>query len=407
MGCSPVESIKAIGGGLLILGFRSLPALGAYASLPDSLLAALLATTILLASLAAPVLAANPAGGPAVIVVNAATVDHAEDPVEDAAPSVEDAELPLVVAPPDAKANEKAEPKVPATWSASEIANAKARCAVILKRIHAVAIPLPPIKSGACGTPAPVQLISIGKKPEVTLSPPATMTCELAEGLSTWLETSLQPLAKKHLGTEIINFETISDYSCRNAYGRKGNKLSEHGHANALDIRGFTTASGKMVIVLDDWGTTNRDIREQIAAQKALQDKAIAAQSKIDANKLAAQQQAPSIPQAANQPAFAKPLPSGTLSEGLPSVTATIPLLKPQRSLDPQLSIAEPSKLGGPLLVEIASTASGSAKRRFLHDAHASACTIFGTTLGPEANAAHRNHFHVDMAPRKSLKICD
>jgi hypothetical protein len=43
----------------------------------------------------------------------------------------------------------------------------------------------------------------------------------------------------------------------------------------------------------------------------------------------------------------------------------------------------------------------------FLHDAHEAACGIFGTTLGPEANDAHRNHFHVDMAERKVKKICD
>jgi hypothetical protein len=45
--------------------------------------------------------------------------------------------------------------------------------------------------------------------------------------------------------------------------------------------------------------------------------------------------------------------------------------------------------------------------KAFLHDVHASACKVFGTTLGPEANADHRNHFHLDMAPRKFTKICD
>ncbi len=44
---------------------------------------------------------------------------------------------------------------------------------------------------------------------------------------------------------------------------------------------------------------------------------------------------------------------------------------------------------------------------QFLREAHAAACRIFGTTLGPEANADHRNHFHVDMAERKYKKICD
>ena len=46
-------------------------------------------------------------------------------------------------------------------------------------------------------------------------------------------------------------------------------------------------------------------------------------------------------------------------------------------------------------------------RARFLHEAHAAACRIFGTTLGPEANEEHRNHFHVDMAERKYKKICD
>ena len=55
-----------------------------------------------------------------------------------------------------------------------------------------------------------------------------------------------------------------------------------------------------------------------------------------------------------------------------------------------------------------ASTAPVTEPRaRFLRAAHAAACRIFGTTLGPEANQAHRNHFHVDMAQRKHKKICD
>ncbi|KTR85216.1 extensin [Novosphingobium barchaimii] len=36
------------------------------------------------------------------------------------------------------------------------------------------------------------------------------------------------------------------------------------------------------------------------------------------------------------------------------------------------------------------------AERRFLRAVHASACKRFGTTLGPQYNAAHRNHFHLE-----------
>lgn len=37
------------------------------------------------------------------------------------------------------------------------------------------------------------------------------------------------------------------------------------------------------------------------------------------------------------------------------------------------------------------------AQRDFLRIVHQSACRRFGTTLGPDFNAAHRNHLHVDM----------
>ena len=50
----------------------------------------------------------------------------------------------------------------------------------------------------------------------------------------------------------------------------------------------------------------------------------------------------------------------------------------------------------------------GDGKTDFLRAAHRSACKLFNTVLGPEANNAHLNHFHVDMAERiKNTKICE
>lgn len=43
------------------------------------------------------------------------------------------------------------------------------------------------------------------------------------------------------------------------------------------------------------------------------------------------------------------------------------------------------------------------AKARFLHAAHDSACRLFGTTLSPDYNAAHRSHFHLDTG---GFRIC-
>lgn len=313
----------------------------------------------------------------------------------------------------------KGEPKPPATWTAEEVAGAKAQCAAILKRIHAVAIPEAPLREGDCGTPAPIQLISIGKNPEIALSPPATVTCSLAEALYDWMNTDIQPLARSELGGNVIKIEVMSSYSCRAAYGRKGNKWSEHAMANALDIRGFVTAAGKTAYVLEDWGTPKREIIARINAEKAKAAKALAEQQAAEKAAQAAQvemsgkqqpgksgvpAQAPPAASASTAGAPAGGVATSSVSSGTPRLTVTLPggATRPTDEVD-GLSLA-PSRLGGPKT----QIPEPERKQNFLHAAHASACRVFGTTLGPEANAAHRNHLHVDMAQRKGdLKICD
>ncbi len=43
----------------------------------------------------------------------------------------------------------------------------------------------------------------------------------------------------------------------------------------------------------------------------------------------------------------------------------------------------------------------------FLRAIHSGACGPFGTVLGPEANDPHRNHFHLDLIPRRSRGYCE
>ena len=43
----------------------------------------------------------------------------------------------------------------------------------------------------------------------------------------------------------------------------------------------------------------------------------------------------------------------------------------------------------------------------FLRRIHREACGIFGTVLGPEANEAHRNHLHFDLAARRRSAFCE
>ncbi|WP_339085024.1 extensin family protein [Hyphomicrobium sp. ghe19] len=335
-------------------------------------------------------------------------------PASDAAKAAQKSEDGVKPADPATTAAEPA-PKAPPTWSAAEIADAKARCAVVLQRIHAVALPHEPIKEGACGTPAPIELISIGQNPQVALSPPAIVTCDLAESLVNWFEGDVQPLARKHLKSEIITIQTMSSYSCRNAYGRKKTKLSEHGLANALDIGGFITATTKTADVLQDWGKPQRQILAEAAAEQRAAEEAAAKAAGTAVATNPAQAALPS----------ALPSTAGAAVTSLARSTIIDGAGDGEIVAKPTLATSDPvvaNKLGGPLLkpgkkgslahktskIGVNSTSNPDPElKAFLHEAHQAACRIFGTTLGPEANDDHRNHFHIDMAQRKFTKICN
>ena len=91
----------------------------------------------------------------------------------------------------------------------------------MLKGLDVVAVGVAPIREGAeCGAVAAIELISVGKSPQVTFSPPVTVTCEMVAALHGWLTRDVQAAAKKHLGSPVVRVDTMSSYSCRAAYGR-------------------------------------------------------------------------------------------------------------------------------------------------------------------------------------------
>jgi hypothetical protein len=53
-------------------------------------------------------------------------------------------------------------------------------------------------------------------------------------------------------------------------------------------------------------------------------------------------------------------------------------------------------------------TAGSAQEREFLRVIHQSACKRFGTVLGPEYNAAHRDHFHLELkgSGRRGSSFC-
>jgi hypothetical protein len=292
--------------------------------------------------------------------------------------------------------------QTPEGWSKQEIELAQARCTALLKGLDLVALPDVPIREGAdCGTPAPMRLVSIGSNPEIAFYPPPVLTCDMIAALHKWLQQDVQPLARKHLGASLVRVATMSSYSCRNAYGRTKGRLSEHGRVNALDIGAFVTARGQTTMVVADWGPIAREIAAQAAAAQKAREAAEAAKQK---------NAAPPGPETPAPVATQQPL-RPSLGIELPGIAAQLP----RPDAPAALGLTDVNRLGGPKQADAPAQAAVPApaaepltsKAQFLRAAHKAACKIFGTVLGPEANSAHKNHFHVDMAERKHGAICD
>jgi peptidoglycan hydrolase-like protein with peptidoglycan-binding domain len=141
-------------------------------------------------------------------------------------------------------------------WTEAEIAEAKAKCSEALSSLTLDYEALQPMKEGLCGAPAPILLKSLGQDPEVTLDPPATVTCNLARALSAWLNESIQPHAKALFNSPVTKLH-VGSYTCRNRNGGADLPLSEHALANALDISDFVLGSGERIAVVDSWPSDN------------------------------------------------------------------------------------------------------------------------------------------------------
>ncbi len=277
------------------------------------------------------------------------------------------------------------------TWSQSEIEQAKAYCTTTLKGVDVAMQPEDPIKQGECGSPVLFRVTSVGRSPAVELSPPVLLTCDMIASLDRWIKRKVQPQARAHLGGSLVKIETMSSYSCRNAYGRSKSRLSEHGKANAIDISAFATAKD-VTTVLANWGPTLREQRAIAAKQEAER----AANAANSAKGTAA-------PNAITAPSVGGVAPAPSI----PGVIITVP----GSGHPPGGTVLgySPSRPGGPKQAEQQKSGGGDGggRERFLKEIHGSACRYFGTVLGPEANNAHKNHFHLDMAARPRGNFCE
>jgi hypothetical protein len=133
--------------------------------------------------------------------------------------------------------------------SAQSAPEAPTACQTRLSQDRAVFKPVGELGGPAgCGGPDVVHLerIILADRSEVAVDPPATLRCEMADAVVSFVREDLAP-AVTAMGAALSAIENYDSYDCRGRNRVADAKMSEHGLANALDIRSIRLNDGRVV----------------------------------------------------------------------------------------------------------------------------------------------------------------
>jgi hypothetical protein len=137
-------------------------------------------------------------------------------------------------------------------------------CRLALTEAIAIAPSIPDIHGpGGCGGEDLVRLeaVVLPDKRQVAVKPAAILRCAMASALADWVRTDIAPLAVG-LGSVISGLDNFDSFECRGRNRVVGAQLSEHGRANALDVRALKLANGQSISLTDR--TVSRELRENV-----------------------------------------------------------------------------------------------------------------------------------------------
>ncbi|QOG21495.1 MULTISPECIES: extensin family protein [Bradyrhizobium] len=182
--------------------------------------------------------------------------DEAPKATDEAAPESDGKPSPDKASPDKPGANKPAEAAPPAKQLSA--------CRLALTEEIAIAPSIPDIRGpGACGGEDLVRLeaIVLPDKRKVSVKPAAILRCTMASALADWVRKDMVPLAAS-LGSTISDLDNFDSFECRGRNRVVGAMLSEHGKANALDVRAIKLANGQSIGLTDR--TMSRDVRERV-----------------------------------------------------------------------------------------------------------------------------------------------
>ena len=119
-----------------------------------------------------------------------------------------------------------------------------------------------PIEDGLCWVEHPLNVTSLGSG--VAIVPEAILNCRTAEALAMWTRDVLIPSARDLLGATPKEIVHGSAYVCRTRNNDPDAKLSEHAHANAVDISSIAFAE-RQPLDIADRDMTSGEGRFQVA----------------------------------------------------------------------------------------------------------------------------------------------
>jgi hypothetical protein len=141
---------------------------------------------------------------------------------------------------------------------------APSACRLALTEEIAIAPSIPDIHGpGGCGGEDLVRLeaVVLPDKRLVSVKPAAILRCAMASEIADWIRADIAPLAAK-LGSVVSDLDNFDSYECRGRNRVLGAPLSEHGLANALDVRSVRFADGGSISLTDR--AVSRGLRESV-----------------------------------------------------------------------------------------------------------------------------------------------
>jgi hypothetical protein len=145
------------------------------------------------------------------------------------------------------------EAEKPAAEQAAPTPKPPSACRLALTEAIAIAPSIAAVSGpGGCGGDDLVRLeaVVLTDKKRVAVKPAAILRCTMAAAVADWIRSDMAPFAQS-LGTSLSDLDNFDSFECRGRNRVSGAKMSEHGRANALDVRALKFADGGSLSLTD------------------------------------------------------------------------------------------------------------------------------------------------------------